>query len=335
MNAPPPNTKLGVLLVEDSIEEVYLMRSFLDKTGVFQVTTSQDGDHAAKLIEERQFDLVITDLNLPGKDGYELIRLVKKTNPDVPVIATTGYTAPHYHEHAYRAGADYVAVKPLDRDDFLHRVLASVGMEAELEPRQSVVLAVGALPGDVDGGCGGTLLKRREHGDGVLVLPLSASTGDGNPGTEAQNRAAELMGARVIITEASVSEAENPAEHQMLLERIVRELKPHTVLIPSQADDDRERRETYRISRAAVADVPTVLAYETATSTHDFHPTRFIDIASVAIRKLEILTPFREHNRPDLQANYVQAAALYWGKHIGFGEAEAFEVLRDEGKDIG
>ena len=141
------------------------------------------------------------------------------------------------------------------------------------------------------------------------------------------------MGARVIITEVSVTEADNPAEHQMLLERIVRELKPHTIMIPSQADDDPERRETYRISRAAVANVPTVLAYETATSTPDFRPNRFIDIASDMIKKLEILTPFREHARADLQAKYVQAAALHWGRHIGYGEAEAFEVLRDEGKD--
>jgi two-component system response regulator HydG len=86
--------------VEDSIQDVYLVRTFLEKTDLFQVTTSQDGYHAARLIEEHAFDLVITDLNLPGKDGYDLIRLVKVTIPDVPVIATTVYTAPHYHEDA-------------------------------------------------------------------------------------------------------------------------------------------------------------------------------------------------------------------------------------------
>ena len=334
MSAPPPNTKLQVLLVEDSIEEVYLVRSLLDKTGRFQVTTSQDGDHAAQLIEERTFDLIITDLNLPGKDGYDLIRLVKAADPRVPVLATTGYTAPHYHEHAYRAGADHVMVKPLDHDDFLRRVLALVGAESEAEPSPSVVLAIGALPGDVEGGCGGTLLACRERGDGVLLLPLSGHTGGGDPSAGAEHRAAELMGARVIITEASVSEAGNPAEHQMLLERIVRELKPHTILIPSQADDNPERREAHRISRVAVAEVPTVLGYETATSTPDFRPTRFLDIAPVMISKLEVLTAFRDHNRPDLQAKYVQAAALHWGRHIGYGEAEAFEVLREEGKDL-
>lgn len=78
-----------------------------------------------------------------------------------------------------------------------------------------------------------------------------------------------------------------------------------------------------------------MLAHETATSTPDFRPTRFIDIASVMIGKLETLTPLREHHRSDLQAKYVQAAALPWGLHIEYGEADAFEVLQDDGKDIG
>ena len=163
MSAPPPNTKLGVLLVEDSIEDVYLIRTFLEKTGLFKVTTSQDGDQAARLIKERPFDLIITDLNVPGKDGYELIRLVKATSPDVPVIVTTGYTAPHYHEHAYRAGADDVAVKPLDRDDFLQRVLAVVGMEAKLAPPH----VRGARDRSASGGCGGRMWRHAAEAPGA------------------------------------------------------------------------------------------------------------------------------------------------------------------------
>jgi CheY-like chemotaxis protein len=163
MSATPPNTKLGVLLVEDSIEDVYLVRAFLEKTGLFQVTTSQDGDHAARLIEEHVFDLVITDLNLPGKDGYDLIRLVKATIPDVPVIATTGYTAPHYHEHAYRSSADDVVVKPLDRDDFLGegtRIGGSGGRVGALPLR-------GARDRRASGGCREWLWKRTAEAPGA------------------------------------------------------------------------------------------------------------------------------------------------------------------------
>ena len=325
--------KLQVLVVEDAIEEVYLVRDFLEKGGQLQVTTSQDGEQAARLVRERTFDLVVTDLNLPGMDGYELIQLVKSSHPELPVLAITGYTATHYIEHAYRAGADRVLTKPLDSEDLLARALELLGAEAPAEAPPPAVLAIGALPGDVEGGCGGSLLVSRDRGEEVLLLPLSSRTETGDGGAQAERRGAELLGARVILAEASVSAADNPAEHQLLLERIVRELKPHTAFIPSLADGNRDRREAHRLARAAVAEVPTILAYETGSSTADFHPTRFVDIAPFLTRKLEVLTAYRTFDRPELQAGYVQAAARHWGRHLEFGEAEAFEVIRDQGED--
>ena len=330
----PVQGKIQILLVEDAIDEIFLVRALLEKGGPYQITTSQDGDQAARLIEKKSFDLVITDLNLPGKDGYVLIREIRAAYPKLPILATTGYTASHYLEHAYRAGANHVLVKPLDRDELLMRVAEMSGLKVAPPAPPSAVLAIGALPGDVAGGCGGTLLGFRERGDGVLVVPLSASRGDGASGAEAEHKAAELMGARVIITGASVSHAENPTEHQVLLERIIRELKPHTVFLPSQADDNPERRAAHRIGRSAAGGVGTLLSYETPTSTSDFRPNRFIDIAPTVVRKLEVLTAFRDHHRPDLEARYVQSAAIHWGRRLGFGEAEAFEVLREQGKDI-
>ncbi len=330
----PVGGKYLILLVEDSIEEIYLVRALLERGGPYQVTTSQDGDMAARLMEKKAFDLVITDLNLPGKDGYVLIREVRAAHPTLPILATTGYTASHYIEHAYRAGANHVLSKPLDRDELLQRVAEMCTPKATPAAPPSAVLAIGALPGDVEGGCGGTLLGFRERGDGVFVLPFSALTGDGGPGAEAEHKAAELMGARIIITGTSVTHAENPSEHQMLLERIIRELKPHTVFIPSLADNNPQRREAHRIARTTVGSVDTVLAYETASASDEFRPTRFVDIAPMLARKLEVLTAFRDHARPDLQAKYVEAAAMHGGRRLGFGQAEAFEVLREKGKDI-
>jgi CheY-like chemotaxis protein len=327
MNAPAK--KIQILLVEDALDEIYLVRAMLEQGGPFQVTTTQDGEAASRMIEKKKFDLIITDLNLPGKDGYVLIREIKAAHPKLPILATTGYTANHYLEYAYRAGANHVMVKPLERKELLARVSELAGVKTTPATPPSAVLAIGALPGDVEGGCGGTLLGYRERGEGVLVLPLSTSTEDGGSGAEAERKAAELMGARIIISEAG-----NPSEHQLLLERLVREIKPHTVLIPSLADDNPERREAHRISRASLTTVKSVLAYETATSTSDFRPSRFVDIAPTILRKLEILGPFRAHGRPDLDPRYVQAAAVHWGRRAGFGEVEAFEVLRDEGKDL-
>ena len=51
-------------------------------------------------------------------------------------------------------------------------------------------------------------------------------------------------------------------------------------------------------------------------------------------RKLQALSIYQNLSRPDLDAGYIQAAARHWGRHVRFGEAEAFEVLRDQGKDV-
>jgi hypothetical protein len=91
-----------------------------------------------------------------------------------------------------------------------------------------------------------------------------------------------------------------------------------------------DRRETHRIARAAVTDVPTILGYETATSTADFHPTRFVDIAQHLDKKIDVLSGYLARGRADLDPGFIESAARYWGKHIQFGLAEAFEVLKDE-----
>jgi CheY-like chemotaxis protein len=325
MSSRPPVPKVQVLLVEDSIEEVFLIRALLEKAGTYQVTTSQDGDQAARLLKERPFDVVITDLNLPGIDGFGLIRLVKANRPTVPVLALTGYAADHYVEHAYRAGADHVLTKPLDRDELLRQVGALVGTRPATQPRAPTVLAIGALPGDVEWGCGGQLLAARQRGEEVVVIPLQSRA----DAADAERRGAERLGARLILTDAQPAGPEGTKARQMLLERIVRELKPHLVLIPSLADGNGERREAHRLARSALGDVPNILAYETSTSTADFHPSRFVDIGPHLDRKIEVLGGYLARGRADLDPGFIEATARYWGKHLQFGLAEAYEVLEE------
>ena len=326
MSSRPPVKKMQVLLVEDSIEEVFLIRALLERGGVYQVTTSQDGDQAARLVKERSFDLVITDLNLPGMDGYDLIRLIRASLPQVPVLAMTGYTADHYVEHAYRAGANHVLTKPLDRGELLKRVETLAGSLTAAQPRSPTVLAIGALPGDVEWGCAGQLLAARQRGEEVVVVPLGSRA----DGADAERRGAERLGARLLVTDGQAAGPGGTSAQQMLLERIVRELKPYLVLIPSQADGNVDRRETHRIARAALTEVPTILAYETSTSTAEFHPSRFVDIGPHLDRKIDVLGGYLAGGRTDLDPGFVEATARYWGKHLQFGLAEAYEVLKDE-----
>ncbi len=332
MSAPNSPLNLRVLLAEDAVQQALLLRTILEAMGM-SVSVAQDGNHATTLLEEQEFDLLVTDLNLPGIDGFELTRLSKMLHPDVPVLALTGYTNPGYVEEAYRAGVDDVLIKPVDRDD-LEAHIRALSIPARSGKPLEAVLAVGGLPGDVELGCGGTLLQHITRGDEVLIVPLAL--GPGGKGANIVRKAAEMLGARVIVTESSVSHADDPSEHQLLLERLVREIKPHTVFLPSLGDDVPDRREAHRISRTAVNEVPNLYAYETASTTPQFHPSRFVDVGQEMVRKLEALTPYGvpPMARPELRPAFAQAQGRYWGRFIHFGEAEAFEVLRVDGSDV-
>ena len=323
------DSPIRVLFVEDAFDQALLVRAFLQSTGDFTVTHSQDGDHAAKLLKTQSWDLLITDLNLPGLDGFELCRIAKNLHPDLPVLAVTGYTGAHYQEQAFRAGATDLLTKPLDKDDFVRKVGELTGTARE--PERFRVLAVGGMVGDVEMGCGGTLLRHRATGAEVVVIPLCRD--DMDPvgfGLEGAKRANEILGARLIVDELALDDTQRRVA---LLERVIRDLRPQVAYTPAMDDNHPLRREAFRIAKGATAGIPTVHAYQTATTGAGFVPTVFQDIGEVLMDKMEALAAFEEagHRRPDLAPRMAQAYARYWGRLERFSEVEPFEVVRTQG----
>jgi YesN/AraC family two-component response regulator len=80
--------KLLVVDDEDIIREG--MRRILTGEG-YHVETSASGRLAIEKIQEQDFDVVITDLKMPGMDGIEVLKTIKILQPEVPVIMITGY----------------------------------------------------------------------------------------------------------------------------------------------------------------------------------------------------------------------------------------------------
>ncbi len=316
-----------VLLVEDAFDQALLVKSFLQSEGGYEVTHSQDGDHAASLLREKEWDLLITDLNLPGVDGFELTRLARSLERPVPVLAMTGYTGVHYAESAFRAGANELLTKPLDRDDFLAKVRELTGKQTTSPGK--AVLAIGGLVGDAEMGCGATIAKAAQNGEKVWILPLCADEADTESvGVAAARKAAEALGVRILVNEAAMDDT---SRRVALVESVVRDVKPETVFLPAMDDAHDSRREAFRIGKMAASSTPTVLAYQTATTGLDFRPQRFEDVTDLMMQKMEALTVYQEMGaaRVDLAPRLAQAYARYWGRFKRFAEVEAFEVVRE------
>ncbi len=114
---PPPR----VLVVDDEPSVVDVFQEFLSGEG-YELSVAASGEEALRLIPDVRPDVILTDINLPGLSGLEVMRFAKGLDPEVSVIVVTGYASASTAIDALRQGAyDYVT-KPFDLDE-VHQIV--------------------------------------------------------------------------------------------------------------------------------------------------------------------------------------------------------------------
>lgn len=111
-----------VLVVDDDPNIVEVLRLYFDKDG-FAVISCLSGDKALETFQTSQPDLVVLDLMLPGKDGYDICREIRKSS-DVPIIMLTARTDTLDKVVGLELGADDYVQKPFEPKELLARVKA-------------------------------------------------------------------------------------------------------------------------------------------------------------------------------------------------------------------
>jgi CheY-like chemotaxis protein len=319
-----------VLLVEDNLTDATLIRTILERDGDIQVTLAQDGIRGCQLVESHRWDLVITDFNLPGRDGIEVIQACKASQPLTPIISTSAYSASVYRDGAIRGGASEVLVKPIDPPELIRATRGLMNLEGKAAAKSKVILAIGAFPGDVEAGCGGTLMKYGLGGDDIHVLILSS--GAAGPQAEdsvaAARRACKLMEANLHLPSVDALEVPDLDTALMRIKDKVDELDPDLIFAPSSNDVRESRRQAYMAAEISATKSSSLLCYQAATTTLDFRPTLFEDISDFLDQKMATLSHFlmQVQGRPHLDPDLARAAARYWGRFLGYGEVEPFEV---------
>ncbi|HEX4165476.1 MAG TPA: response regulator transcription factor [Bryobacteraceae bacterium] len=114
---------MHVLAVEDEPAMAELLRSVLAEEG-YQVTLSKDGEQALEFAKSTRFDLIILDLMLPRKDGFQVSRQLRQSNIQTPVLILTAKDSPGDIVRALDQGADDYLIKPFSLEVLLARVRA-------------------------------------------------------------------------------------------------------------------------------------------------------------------------------------------------------------------
>lgn len=111
--AMPGRLELRVLAVEDNEVNRQTLRQQLEMLGC-RVRLAADGMDALQQWNARDFDVVLTDINMPRMDGLRLTRAIHEREPGFPVVGTTASNLPQDHNQARAAGMAAVIVKPVD-----------------------------------------------------------------------------------------------------------------------------------------------------------------------------------------------------------------------------
>ena len=319
-----------VLYLEDAFDHALLVKAFFKTLPSYEVTHAQDGDRAIELLKREQWDLIVTDLNLPGADGYTVIRAARKLSSSLPILVTTGYTQAEYEEQALRAGADQVMIKPLQQHEFVTRVVRMVEQTGDAAADSDVdeaILVIEGRLGDAEMGCGGVIMKALEETETVVVLPiLSHEDAASYEEIKAASIASAILGTDLRLDADRFGDR---MAQRSLIQQTLDELRPTTVYLPAAGDRDASRREARTMTLEAVTEAPLLYGYETATTGKEFLPTRFVDVHAQMVLKMEALASYQAVGaaRVDLRPRMAQAYARYWGRWMDFTEVEAFEEV--------
>ena len=326
-----------ILLIDDDRVFGIWAAQVLHRRGGYELRHVLDPRDGLRCVQTEPWDLVITDIEMPGMTGLELLERVRLIEPALPVAVATAHATVDMAVTALRSAAVEFFFKPMPADELLNRVaeLIAKGRAARTAGTESV-LAIGAHPDDVEIGAAGALLAHKAAGDAVSILTLSRRT----PGDTADRRAdeagaaAEVIGARLFqhdLPDAHIPEG-NPTVD--VIGEVIAQVRPTVVYTHSLHDDHHDHRNTHRAVMVAARHVGRVYCFQSASATVDFRPTFFVAIDDYLARKLDAIRAFEP--RPDardcLDPDLVVSTARYWSRFGDGRHAEAFEGIRDHAR---
>lgn len=114
---------ISILLVEDEKKIAETLKKGLEELH-YRVTLAYDGSVARKFFDNNDYDFIIADINLPGMNGYDLLKYIRTLNQQVPVLMLTALGSTEDKVEGFNNGADDYIVKPFDFAELVARIKA-------------------------------------------------------------------------------------------------------------------------------------------------------------------------------------------------------------------
>ena len=130
------NRKFNILVVDDEVDICRALEFLLIKEG-YDVTIANTGEKGLELFDKKQFDLVLSDLKMPGMSGLDMMREILTRSAEMPVIIMTAFASVESAVEAMKLGASDYIVKPFDTKELKVRAKNLIDQRQKLRQRFS------------------------------------------------------------------------------------------------------------------------------------------------------------------------------------------------------
>jgi LmbE family N-acetylglucosaminyl deacetylase len=206
------------------------------------------------------------------------------------------------------------------------------------QPRR--VLAIGAHPDDLELACGATLAKLADAGHEVRTMVMSSGGKGGDSSVRVTEAASgsDFMGASEVqvhdFTDTSL--AEHGDEMVQAIEAFMAEFRPDVVITHSRNDYHQDHQAVHSATMRAARQHSSILCFESPSSTRQFDPSVFVDIAGYVDVKIHAVAMHRnQKGKPYMSAERVRSLAAFRGSQVKTTYAEGFEPVRLLGSAVG
>lgn len=131
METPKTDKRHKILVIDDERETLETCREMLKQRG-YDVATCPDSTQVIPLLKADTCDVVVLDIRMPGMEGGDLLPLIKKIHPDLPVIVASAYCDEANRNHYRSLGAFDTLAKPFSREALLDAVARAVNRQEEI-----------------------------------------------------------------------------------------------------------------------------------------------------------------------------------------------------------
>ena len=228
--------------------------------------------------------------------------------------------------------------------DALHGfIYASLGYLIFLVGRQKIrsiraskqvrILAIGAHPDDLEIACGGTLSKLADAGHVVHAIVMCDGQVGGNASVrpdEAKN-GARFMGVSDIEvhTFTDTHLAQHEVELVQVIERKIDEFAPDVIFTHSKNDQHQDHQAVHFATLRAARRHPSVLCYESPSTTRDFDPSFFVDLSDYVDVKVSAVAQHKDQlTKPYMGPDHIKGIAAFRRSQAKMQFAEGFEIVR-------